>query len=197
MQRLPFFFFSSRRRHTRWTGDWSSDVCSSDLDTGSKYAKQRSVVQMFEAQAGEGPDRLAVASASGQLSYDELNRKANQLAHYLKERGVGREVLVGVCMERSVELVVGLLAVLKAGGAYVPLDPAYPAERLAFMLEDCGVEIIVSDTAQLLPNLPGLRRITVDPTGADGEGSGNLSIPVRSEATAYVIFTSGSTGHPK
>src|SRR5262249_51042761 len=107
-------------------------------DTSSQYACDRCVAELVEAQAKAHPERVAVASPRVQLNYGELNRRANQLAHYLKQRGVGPEVLVCVCMHRSVEMVVGLLAVLKAGGAYVPLDPNYPPERLAFILEDAS-----------------------------------------------------------
>ena len=99
---------------------------------------------MFEAQVAQTPDAVAVVCADAHLTYRELNRRANQVAHHLQTLGVGPEVLVGLCTERSLEMVVGLLGILKAGGAYVPLDPAYPQERLAFMLEDAQVSVLLT-----------------------------------------------------
>src|SRR5919202_1401379 len=96
------------------------------------YSNDRCIHQMFEAQVERTPDAVAVAFENQQLTYRQLNQRANQLAHHLRSLGVGSEVLVGICMERSIEMVVGLLGILKAGGAYVPLDPAYPIERVAF-----------------------------------------------------------------
>src|SRR5205807_3501098 len=112
-------FFSSRRRHTRLQGDWSSDVCSSDLAV--EYGEQK-------------------------LSYGELDRRSNQLAHYLRKLGVGPEARVGICMERSVEMVVAVLGTLKAGGAYVPLAGEYPAARLQYLTEDAGVKVVLSQS---------------------------------------------------
>src|ERR1051325_4324234 len=105
-------------------------------DTAAEYRGDRCLHELFAEQAARTPDEIAVVFETGQLTYGELNERANQLAHYLQQRGVGPEVLVGLCVQRSWEMVVGLLGILKAGGAYVPLDPAYPAERLRFMLED-------------------------------------------------------------
>ncbi|EDN72592.1 Non-ribosomal peptide synthetase [Beggiatoa sp. SS] len=120
-------------------------------NTQTDYPKDKCIHQLFEAQVERTPNAIAVVfeeqpfdSAQGkQLTYDELNRRANQLAHYLQSLGVKPEVLVGICVERSLEMVVGLLAILKAGGAYVPLDPNYPKERLAFMLADAGLPILI------------------------------------------------------
>ena len=103
--------------------------------------------QLFEEQAARTPAAVAVIDEAAQLSYEELNERANQLAHQLGGLGVGPEVLVGLCQERSVEMVVSVLAVLKAGGAYVPLDPAYPKERLSFMLADAGVSVAADGVA--------------------------------------------------
>src|SRR4029077_3207185 len=104
--------------------------------TETAYEHEKCVHELFEEQAGRTPDAVAAVYEDKSLSYGELNRRANQLAHYLRKIGVKPEVRVGICVERSLEMMVGLLAILKAGGAYVPLDPAYPAERLRFMLED-------------------------------------------------------------
>ena len=106
--------------------------------------RQRSVHEMFEEQAERRPEAVAVEYEGRQLSYGELNRRANQLGHYLRKQGVGPEVRVGICVERSLEMVVGLLGILKAGGAYVPLDPNHPAERLSFMLSDSGARVLVT-----------------------------------------------------
>ena len=137
------------------------------------------------------------------MTYRELNRRSNQLAHYLRMLGVGPEVLVGFCVERSVEMVVGILGILKAGGAYVPLDPAYPVERLAFMLEDAQVAVLLTQQRLLerlaAHPLPQGRVICLDADWESiaQESEQNLQSSVASENLAYVIYTSGSTGRPK
>ena len=113
-------------------------------NTKRDYPKDKCIHHLFEAQVEKSPDAVAVAFEDQQLTYRELNARANQLGHYLQDVGVGPEVLVGICMERSLEMVVGLLGILKAGGAYVPLDPEYPQERLAFMLEDARPAVLVT-----------------------------------------------------
>jgi hypothetical protein len=113
-------------------------------DTCSDYPKDKCIHQLFEEQVARSPEAVAVAYEDQQLTYQQLNAQANQLAHYLRSLGVGPEVLIAICLERSMEMVVGLLAILKAGGAYVPLDPAYPKERLVFMLEDSGVSLLLT-----------------------------------------------------
>ena len=166
-------------------------------NTRSDHSKVCCVAQLFEAQVQEHPQRLAVASSLARLSYGELNRKANQLAHYLKRRRVGPEILVAVCAERSIEMVIGLLAVLKAGGAYVPLDPTYPADRLAFMLKDSGVTVLLTQRG-LMPDLPETTAevIWLDNI-AGSENTDNLAPSVDPHNLAYVIYTSGSSGQPK
>ena len=158
---------------------------------------------MFERQARLTPDAIAAEmfAASDTLTYDELNLRANQLAHRLKELGVGPEVLVGVCIERSLHLVVAILAVLKAGGAYVPLDPTYPAQRLEFMMRDAGMPVLLTTrklaAAFAVPE--GIVAIRVDeewPSIAARNG-GNLTVESAPAHLAYVLYTSGSTGLPK
>src|SRR5438067_13287329 len=122
-------------------------------DTQADYPADACIHDLFAAQAQQTPDAVAVICADKQLTYKELHERSNQLAHYLQGLGVGPETLVGVCIERSVEMVVGLLGILKAGGAYVPLDPAYPAERLAFMLQDARVAVLLTQ-AHLEATLP-------------------------------------------
>jgi amino acid adenylation domain-containing protein len=158
------------------------------------------IQQLFEQQVARSPEAVAVAFENQQLTYAELNRQANQLAHYLKKRGVGPEVLVGICVERSIAMVVGLLGILKAGGAYLPLDPSYPEERLAFMVEDAGVEVLVVQQ-ELLRNLPRsvteIVRIDADWDQISLESSDHPESETVGENAAYVIYTSGSTGKPK
>jgi non-ribosomal peptide synthetase component F len=143
---------------------------------------------------------VAVEIGEERMTYEELNARANQLAHYLRTLGIGSEVLVGLCMERSVEVVVGLLGILKAGGAYVPLDPSYPAQRLAFMLEDTRAAVLLT-SAGLLSKLPAGagQRLCVDTEWAKvaGQPATNPAGTGRSSDLAYVIYTSGSTGTPK
>src|SRR6185295_6343818 len=113
-------------------------------DTEADYPADKSIHQLVEEQAEKTPDAVAVVYANQGLTYRDLNAKANQLAHYLKKLGVGPDVLVGICVERSLEMIVGLLGILKAGGAYVPLDPKYPRECIAFMLEDAQIEVLLT-----------------------------------------------------
>ena len=173
-------------------------------DTAADYPRDRCIHELFEAQAGSTPAAAALFHEGGELSYGELNRRANQLAHHLKRRGVGPESLVGVCLERSPEMVVGLLGVLKAGGAYLPLDPGYPQERLAFMLEDSQAPVILTQRP-LLGRLPGRAAegraqvvcLDTDWGEVGRESADNPDSGVTPESLAYVIYTSGSTGTPK
>ena len=167
--------------------------------TAQVYPLQRGVHQLMEEQVARTPDAPALAFGDTRLSYAELNRRANRLAHRLIEAGVGPDVLVGVAVERSIEMVVGLLAILKAGGAYVPLDPDYPRERLAYMLEDSGVKLLLTQV-HLLEHLPipaGLHSLVLGESWFDGYGERNPGIVIDPQNLAYVIYTSGSTGQPK
>ena len=159
------------------------------------------VHQLFEQQVEQTPDFVALAFGGDEvLTYTELNRRANQLAHHLQHLGVGPEVLVGICLERSNEMVVGLLAVLKAGGAYVPLDPAYPETRLAWILADAQPAVVLTQQ-RFLAHLPDRGQLTLCfermwETLAT-ESRANLVNTTQVGHTAYVIYTSGSTGTPK
>ncbi len=168
--------------------------------TQTEYPRAQCISELFEAQVQCDPNAAALVFEDQQLSYRELNRRANQLAHYLSARGVGPDVLVGVCLDRSPEMIVALLGILKAGGAYVPLDPLYPRERLAFMLEDSRVQWLLTQ-GQVLENLPqqGAETICLDRDWEviARERDENLASCVRSENLAYVMYTSGSTGTPK
>ena len=169
-------------------------------DTGADYPSGESIHQLFEAQAPRTPESVAVICGHEQVSYQELNRRANQLAHYLRGLGVGPEVRVGVLLERSIEMVVALLGVLKAGGAYVPLDPQYPQSRLAFMLEDAQAQILL--TQRSLQNSQEWGRCQVVCLEDERRRMANLSdlnpsVEVDGGNLAYLIYTSGSTGVPK
>ncbi|MEP0752187.1 amino acid adenylation domain-containing protein [Trichocoleus sp. Lan] len=169
-------------------------------DTQVDYPKDACLHQLFAAQVEKTPDNIAVVFEGKQLTYEKLNQQANQVAHRLQKLGVKPEVLVGICMERSLEMVVGLLGILKAGGAYVPLDPSYPPERLAFMLEDAGVPVLLTQQ-HLVENLPKHNAqvlcLDTDWEIIAQESLENPSSRVTAENLAYVIYTSGSTGTPK
>jgi len=168
--------------------------------TKRDYSHDLCVHHLFEAQVECTPDAVAVVCEGQHLTYRELNTRANQLAHYLRRRGVGPEVLVGLCVERSIEMMVALLGILKAGGAYVPLDPAYPQERLTFMLQNAQVTVLVAQ-AQLLSKLPALKCpvICLD-TDWSIITQESVAAPIAgatAENLVYMIYTSGSTGQPK
>ena len=157
------------------------------------------VHRLIEQQAAECPNATALIFGTEVLSYGELDRRANQLAHRLIEEGVRPEVKVGVALERSSELVVGLLAILKAGGAYVPLDPEYPAGRIAYMVEDSGLALVLTQERlkECLRPQTGVPMLALDTLDLGGYLESNPAVALDSENLAYVIYTSGSTGRPK
>ena len=182
-------------------------------DSARDHAKDKCIQQMFEEQAERIPEAVAVAFKDQKLTYRELNNRANQLAHYLQRLGVGPDMLVGICMERSIEMVVGLLGILKAGGAYLPLDPEHPKERLEFMLanarvtvlliqeglrEDAGSKTDDSDSRSTRPDLQ-IRRVCLDRDWEliARESESDPETITTTDNLAYVIYTSGSTGQPK
>jgi len=168
--------------------------------TKADHPQDGCIHQLFEAQVERTPDAIAVVIEHEQLTYGELNRRTNQLAHYLRALGVRPEVLVAVCLERSLESVIGLLGILKAGGAYVPLDQAYPKERLYLMLQDAQVPVLLTQK-RLVAGLPECeaRVICLDSVleAIASESEENLFNATTPENLAYVIYTSGSTGQPK
>ena len=179
-------------------------------NTKAAYEKDRSVHQLFEQQAQETPGAIAVRIGDAVLTYEDLDHKSTILAKYLQKRGVGPDTLVAICIDRSLEMIIGLLGILKAGGAYVPLDPEYPAERLAYMLEDSRALMVVTETG-LMDKVSGLSRqipqgneilmIALDGQWDEIEkqasGQKPLERKVKANHLAYVIYTSGSTGKPK
>jgi amino acid adenylation domain-containing protein len=169
-------------------------------DTQTDYPQNQCIHQLFEAQVEQTPDAIALIYEDKQLTYQELNNRSNQLAHHLQKLGVSSEVLVGLCVERSVEMIVGMLGILKAGGVYVPLDPSYPQERLSFMIEDAQVPVLLTQQ-HLLERLGADRSQVVcldnDWNTIAQESQENLTSSVTGDNLAYVIYTSGSTGKPK
>ncbi|HYR26500.1 MAG TPA: condensation domain-containing protein, partial [Aquabacterium sp.] len=186
---LPLIGAAERRQLLH---DWN--------DTAVSYPADQLLQQRFEAQARRTPAHPAVQFRQHSLSYAQLNRQANRLAHHLRHLGIGADSLVGLCVERSLDMVVGMLAILKAGGAYVPLDPDYPQERLDFMLRDTGATVVLTQSG-LRERLPGgaARLLCLDADRAQwGDRPDSDPAAVASpDSLAYVIYTSGSTGQPK
>jgi amino acid adenylation domain-containing protein len=169
-------------------------------DTRRPFPRERCVHELFEEQTASAPEAIALVFEGRRLTYGELNRRANQLAHHLRRLGVGPESLVGLSVGRSPELVVGLLGVLKAGGVYVPMDPTYPRERLRLMLEDSGVKVLlaVRDSLAALPETEAaVLCLDSDWEAGARESAENPENTVAPDNAAYVIYTSGSTGRPK
>jgi amino acid adenylation domain-containing protein len=182
------------------TGTEQNQILVTWNRTRADYPRDRFVHQLFEDQVERDPNAVAAVFGDREFTYGQLNVRANQLAHYLHDQGVGPEVLVGSCFERSLEAAIGILAVLKAGGAYVPLDPLHPQDRLIFMLEDAQVALVLTQE-QLQARLPShlARVICIDSEWA-GIATDRVTNPESGVAegnVAYVIFTSGSTGRPK
>ncbi|MHC5675049.1 non-ribosomal peptide synthetase [Nostoc sp.] len=169
-------------------------------NTQTDYDLSQCLHQLFEAQVERSPDAVAVVFEDQQLTYNDLNQRANQLAHYLQQLGVGAEVLVGICVERSLDMIIGLLGILKAGGAYLSLDPAYPQERLAFILQDTQLPVLLTQQ-RLIKNLPEsqTRLVCLDTDWGSiaQESQENFITDCTTNNLAYIIYTSGSTGQPK
>ncbi len=164
------------------------------------YPTDRLIHELFEEQVRKGPERTAVVFEGQSMTYLELNQKANQLAHYLRKLGVGPDVTVGVCLERSFEMVISLLGILKAGGAYVPFDPNYPQERVEYMIENAKVKVLIT-VSSLLERIPGSDRVVIcldqEERKIQQENCVNVDSGVNKDNLAYIIYTSGSTGLPK
>ncbi|OYD97753.1 non-ribosomal peptide synthetase [Nostoc sp. 'Peltigera membranacea cyanobiont' 210A] len=169
-------------------------------NTQADYPQDKCIHQLFEEKVQQYPDSIAVNFANEQLTYQELNTRSNKLAHHLQKSGVCSEVLVGICISQSIEMIVGLLGILKAGGTYVPLDPSYPQERLNFMLEDAQVSVLLTQE-NLLKHFEGFSKpiISIDKDWEiiTQEKQDNPESDLNSDNLAYVIYTSGSTGKPK
>ena len=170
-------------------------------DTAAVYPKEKSITDLFEEQAAKTPGVAAIIFKDQQLSYKELNEKSNQLAHYLIKQGIKAETLVPICIERSAEMLIGILGILKAGGAYVPIDPEYPADRISYMLEDTGARLVLSSKVckeKLSESDAKVIAIDVDwEQIAKEESTATRAAHPEPGNLAYVIYTSGSTGRPK
>ena len=168
--------------------------------TYTDYPRDKCIHELFEQQVEQTPDAVALVFEDQQLTYRELNRKANRLARYLMKLGVKQDEPVGICMERSLEMVIGLLGILKAGGAYAPLDSGYPKDRIAFMVEDTGVSVLLTQRRMIgnIPDFP-LQMLCLDTDweSVAGESDQNLPAAATADSLAYVMYTSGSTGTPK
>ncbi|GCF09825.1 hypothetical protein KDI_33890 [Dictyobacter arantiisoli] len=181
----------SQKEHDQTVRQWN--------ETQQDYP-QHSVHHLFEQQARQTPDMVALVFEEQMLTYGELNQRANQLAHYLQQQGAGPEVLVAICLERSLEMVVGILAVLKTGSAYVPLDPTLPQQRLAYMLEDAQISFVLTQShLQNHPTLQERKLFCIDTKdfSQKAEFTTNLDIALQPDNLVYMIYTSGSTGQPK
>jgi amino acid adenylation domain-containing protein/non-ribosomal peptide synthase protein (TIGR01720 family) len=168
--------------------------------TAAAYPKDKSVVALFEEQVSKNPNATAVIFGEKQLSYKELNERSNQLANYLVKKGVKAETLVPICVERSLEMVVGIFGILKAGGAYVPIDPEYPQDRIKYMLEDTGAALVLSSSRsreKLNAGAATVIELDGDWQEIAKEASTNLDTKITPDQLAYIIYTSGSTGRPK
>src|SRR5215213_2141848 len=163
------------------------------------YPRESSIQELFEAEVARTPEAVAVIFGDQQLTYRELNERANQLAHHLRGLGVGPDSLVGICVERSLELIVGLLGIVKAGGAYAPLDPSYPPERLTFMLEDSAAPVLLTQKwfAEILPVKSKIVCIDSDWDQIAASSTENPVNQNTADSLAYLMYTSGSTGRPK
>jgi amino acid adenylation domain-containing protein len=189
VRELPLLSEAARRQ---LLVDWNA--------TRVDYPREATLPSLFEAQVERTPEAVAVEYQGQTLTYRELNTRANQLAHHLRAYGVGPESRVGLCLARSLELIVGILGILKAGGTYVPLDPSYPADRLSFMLQDTGVMVIVTqeDLADELPAQGSLFVcLDADWDQVQVQPGENPSSGITAEHVAYIMYTSGSTGRPK
>lgn len=182
---LPLVTEDERRRLLAWSG------------TTSTYPHDRCVHELVEAQVVDSPDALALVWGKRRLTYRQLDEQANQLAHHLRRLGIQPEAPVGLYLERSPEMVVSLLAILKAGGVYVPLDPSYPAERIAFMVEDAGISILLTNGRAPLGVSTSVTRVDFASEVLDHEDTGPVPHCGCPEQLAYIIYTSGSTGRPK
>ncbi|MEO7535067.1 MAG: amino acid adenylation domain-containing protein, partial [Ferruginibacter sp.] len=170
-------------------------------NTTANFPKDKTIVDLFEAQVLKTPAAIALIFGENQLTYQELNQKSNQLAQYLRTKGVKEESLTPICIERGINMIIGILGILKAGGAYVPIDPGYPLERISYMIDDTGAAIVIS-SRQSSSRLSASKLINI--IELDGEKElisqqpvNNLSLNIAINHLAYVIYTSGSTGRPK
>ncbi|MCG7410875.1 non-ribosomal peptide synthase/polyketide synthase, partial [Paenibacillus sp. ACRRX] len=182
------------------TTDEKAEILNVFNDTATAYSREKTIHQLFEERVVQSPNAIAAMFGDEQLTYSQLNSAANRMAHRLRTCGVITGSLVGICAERSFEMLIGLLAILKAGGAYVPIDPAYPQERITTMIEDTAINVLLTQE-HLQANLPTQIEILLlnhdVETAADDTAQSNLTSEVTGDDLAYIVYTSGSTGMPK
>ncbi|MBC8034393.1 MAG: amino acid adenylation domain-containing protein, partial [Chitinophagaceae bacterium] len=169
-------------------------------DTKVNYPANKTVITLFEEQVVKTPGAIAVVFEKNHFTYSQINERSNQLAHYLRDKGVAAETLVPICLERNEQMIVGILGILKAGGAYVPIDPEYPEERISYMLEDCKGSIVISSrqSKARIPNASAYDIIEMDGEASiNDQPTVNLNTVITPHQLAYIIYTSGSTGKPK
>ena len=170
-------------------------------NTNVAYPKDKTIVDLFEAQVQKTPDNIALKLESESISYQSLNERANQLAHYLIKEGVGQESLIGICINRSVNMIVAILGVIKSGAAYVPIDPTYPEDRINYILKDSACKYVLTNqkSKAVLAEASNTQVISLDETAAaiKKQSSNNLSLEISPSNLLYVIYTSGTTGKPK
>ncbi|WP_339373114.1 amino acid adenylation domain-containing protein, partial [Paenibacillus elgii] len=179
------------------TAQEKEQILTAFNDTSLSYPSEKTIHKLFEEQVELTPDQVAVVFEGSKLTYRELNEKANRLARTLKAQGVQAEQLVGLMVERSLEMVIGMFGILKAGGAYVPIDPEYPEERIRYMLNDSGAKVLLTQSHLRERIAFEGKRVVVDEKAAYHEESTNLDTSVGPQDLAYVIYTSGTTGQPK
>ncbi|RDV10381.1 non-ribosomal peptide synthetase, partial [Pontibacter diazotrophicus] len=183
------------------TADEKQQLVVEFNNTAVAYPKDKTLVDMLEEQVSKAPDAVAAIFEGRELTYAELNRRSNQLANYLQKKGVGPETLVPICIDRSLEMLVGLWGILKAGGAYVPIDPSYPQERIGFMLEDTKAELMLTNVAcsRVLKRKRATKQVLLDREWFKiaKESPEKPDVKLHPSNLAYVIYTSGSTGRPK
>lgn len=183
------------------TGDENRQIVIKWNDTEARYPHNQCIHQLFEAQVEQTPGAVAVVYEDQQLTYEELNNRSNQLAHYLIEHGVNPEARVGLCLQRSFEMIIGMLGILKAGGAYVPIDPEYPQQRIDYLLKDSGVALLLTQANMIYNDVEdeALACFCLDRDWivVSSYSSNNPAVRVNPINLAYIIYTSGSTGKPK
>ena len=170
-------------------------------DTYADHPKDKSITDLFEDQAARTPQEIAIVFEDSQITYRELNERSNRIAHYLRKKGIKEETLVPVCMDRSIDMIAGVIGILKAGAAYVPIDPDYPEERISYILKDTGANVLLSskEVRSKIPETENLEIIETDTINSELDllPSHNLPERVKPEYLTYVLYTSGSTGKPK
>ena len=167
-------------------------------DTKVDYPKAGTIVSLFEAQVEQSPNAVALVYEGEEMTYKELNKRANQLAHYLSNQGVAQESLVGICMDRSMEMIIGLLGILKAGGAYVPIDPKYPQERIKYIINDAQAKVVIthSEHKELIAGAKDIDCVLLEEV-PENSSCDNLNLSIDAGNLTYIMYTSGSTGQPK